>query len=166
MIGPTPQDLGRPGIFRALLAGGLLAGVAVAVALSVTPVPEPASILTQVTVVHDSLHPTTVTPPDLTGDPIPPQLQAAVSSTLDGVRVDSRLYRAGRDRVSLHEVHGAVDLPRNAHPLDVAGRDAAVFEIGDLQYVSWTDAPDRTWIAVGDLPVPRLRVVAEWARSR
>jgi hypothetical protein len=157
--------MGRP-IGRSLLTGGLAAGLGLILILSLLPAPSPATLLTQVVVVHNSLSPAQTSLPDLLRPPIPPELLATLTSTLDGRQVDSWLYRAGRDRISVHRVQGVAQPPRNAAKLAIADRPGHAFELGDLGVLSWSDDDGITHLVVGDAPVHRLRDLAVWVRTR
>ncbi len=164
MIAPPPQRRGHPP-GRSVVVGLLIAGLGLAFILSVLPAPQPATLVTQVVVIHDSLTPPITYRPDPTRPAVPPELQATVTSTLDGSQVDSWLYRAGLDRVSVHRVHGSAELPRNAVKLVIADQPGPAFEVDDLSLLSWSDA-GHTWRVAGDAPVHRLREVAAWVRTK
>lgn len=165
MIAPPPQDMGRP-LGRSVLIGGLIAGVALALTLSLLPAPQSATLVTQVVVIHDSLTPPVTYRPDPSRPAIPPELQATVTSTLEGNTVDSWLYRAGLERVSVHRVDGIAELPRNAVKLAIANAPGRAFELDDLSFLAWNDADGRTWLVAGDAPVHKLREVAAWVRTK
>jgi hypothetical protein len=161
--GPVPQRVGRP-VLRTIVLAAIPVALLAALLLLTMPGPSPVGLFNQVVVVHDSALPGRVSAPDPGADAAL-ALLGALSSTLEGQQVDSWIYRFGRDRVSVHRIHGRPPPPRNAGALQAEGGAATLFEVADLSLISWHEAPDRTLVVVGACPVHRLREVVGVVRS-
>lgn len=165
MTPPPPRDRGRP-LGRSLLAAAVLGGLALVFVLTLLPPPQPATLVTRVLVLHNTIVAPRISPADPTRPPVPPEVQATLTSTLDDVEVDSWLYRSGPDRVTAHRVAAPAELPRNAGKLTIGGKPGRVFDADDLSVLAWSDGAARTWFVVGDAPVHRLRDIADWVRTK
>lgn len=164
MIGePQPRDAGQP-VLRALILGALPVAVGAAVVLALVPGPAPATLFSQVVIVHDSLLPLRLQPGNPAEAPVP-HLLATLSSQLGGRRVESWLYLYGRDRVTVHRIDGSEAPPRNARGLAVGGQDVFLFEVKDLSLLAWSQSGQRMLVVVGACPVKDLREVAAWVLS-
>ncbi len=166
IVGPVPRQHADP-LLRVVLWLGVAVSLCVVYFITRIPGPRPATLFTQVVVVHDALLPARMSAeaPIARGAELLPVLRGGQSSIVDDRRMDSWLCSYGRDRITIHRIQGLEEPPRNAQRLPLETGPGSAFEVGDLTLVSWTSG-EQMLVVAGSAGVSQLREVADWLRAQ
>jgi len=171
-----PQSASKQHAGLHLLIAGLVGLALVVLALvAVLPVRPLSPELNQLRVMHDSLitgrsHVAQGTPERASAAPV---LETHVTHILEGRKVESWLYQLERDLFSVHRLHAATLVPRNASKLPLGSRRVAFFEVenslsssetnaGSLQALAWELGHGESVVLLGAGSLPTLLRLAGW----
>ena len=154
----------QPTVMPLIMAASAALAVLGLAAVAILPARPPSPALAQLNVMHDTMvanrsrvdHPVHLSQRDS------PSIEAEADGILEGRRVESWVYRLGREAFSVHRVQMDSLVPSSASHLPLGARRVAFFELDDLEVLAWAPTQGEWLVVLGSGRLATQLRLAQW----